>query len=86
MASLKGEENNAFPYSKEFNKGPESVGDSDEDDKIVTGINDEKNLNQRRKNEGDDLEGGKDEAQADNLIDINKYEDSDDENASIKHK
>lgn len=86
VASLKGEENNAFSYSKEFNKGPESVGDSDEDDKIVTGINDEKNLNQRRKNEGDDLEGGKDEAQADNLIDINKYEDSDDENASIKHK
>lgn len=75
-------------YSKDLNRGPESVGDSDDDEKIISNNrDDQQQKSSQRKRRGDDLESissTKNESSNENLIDINKYADSDDENASSK--
>jgi len=68
-------------YSQDLKKGTEAVGDSDDDEKIITNTKGGTNepVNQRKKG-GDDLEGANTkEAPSENLIDINKYTDSGDE-------
>lgn len=85
-SSMKGQ-SETYKYSQEFNQNPDSVGDSDDDEKIVSNSAEpsKSDVSQRKKN--DDLEGGEaQESPSENLIDINKYEDSDDENTSSKLK
>lgn len=83
--SFKGQADTGFKYSQEFTKGSESVGDSDDDEKIVSNSGEDKDISKRKKN--DDLEGGEvKETPSEDLIDINKYDDSDDENAATKLK
>jgi len=68
-------------YSGNLNSKPDSIGDSDEDEQIVTSKN--KGAPAQRSKPKEDLEfAGKDET-GENLIDINKYHDSDDDKAEL---
>lgn len=74
-------QNNKYKYSKELGKEPDSIGDSDDDENIVSNKQGGTSINQRPKTK-DDMEGSTQELQEQNLIDINKYGDSDDEDGS----
>ena len=57
-------------YSKGLGGFPDSAGDSDDDEKIVSS---KKAEGSQRSKGKEDLEGDKKEATEDSLIDINKY-------------
>lgn len=77
-SNLKSSDN--FKYSRDLGQQNTALGDSDDDEKIVTGKQEKVSVNQRSKNK-DDPEGANTDApsQSQELIDINQYADSDDE-------
>lgn len=72
---------NKLKYSKGLGNLPDSCGDSDDDEQIVST---KKTGGSQRAKGKDDLEGDKKEAPGENLIDINKYHDSDDDKTELK--
>lgn len=66
-------------YSKELASLPGTVGDSDDDENIVTNQEGDISVNQRGKKKGDLESTAKESQPSENLIDINKYGDSDED-------
>lgn len=77
---FKGDKNQ---YSSNLDKHPDTLGDSDDDEKIVSNKQENVSINQRGKAKGD-FEKAKTEAPSQELIDINQYgDDSDDDNNKL---
>jgi hypothetical protein len=73
-----GANNDNYKYSKEMGSLPESVGDSDDDEKIIS--NTEGSITAtKRGNNKDDMEKDPSKAPEQELIDIDKYNDSEEE-------
>ena len=70
---------NRYKYSKQFGDEPNSLGDSDDDEKIVSNEEGGSSSAQQRSKPKADIEGTAGEKPGENLIDINQYADSDDE-------
>jgi hypothetical protein len=67
-----------YKYSQQLGQEPESVGDSDDDEKIISNKEGNIESTQRGKNK-EDIEGSQSKPQDQELIDIDKYNDSDEE-------
>lgn len=72
-----------YKYSKQLGQNPDTIGDSDDDEKIISSLPEGgDSINQRGKAKEEDA---KEEPQPnENLIDINKYADSDEEDDKQK--
>uniref|UniRef100_A0A7S3KHT3 VPS10 domain-containing protein n=1 Tax=Euplotes crassus TaxID=5936 RepID=A0A7S3KHT3_EUPCR len=80
-SAIMNKNNDPYKYSKELGHNPDTAGDSDDDEKIVSKEDPSSSINQRGRA---DIEMKEDVKDSQNLIDINKYQDSDEDDDKQK--